>query len=343
LGGLQDRNSLILFNFNTIFSLRNIEVYLTLTEGTYLTSVLKDTSQHDLIRYRQYIVLDCITKLQTIIESLMVLLYSLSKGYTSVSEILSHYDPQMPRQITEMMIKGNFNKRKALGLPNPTKLHISHQEREVILKVLYQTERYMTNRITNLAKFYDRYRIIFGKWKHGLTFESGGALSDFNSVVPMPTGLENSLLIAYDRKTDLQMPENYIIGYSNDGSIDGWYNVETIIKFGSHLLEEINDTMEDLKEVISYVTKNHITYALNCGEGYVPYFESKKDVFSPWLFAEETLSPPEKTMFESIMYKIMENMNMSPSRLNILKVIDNTIIESISNNSITNILFKFRK
>jgi hypothetical protein len=52
-------NSLILLNFNSIFAIRNIEVYLTLTEGSYVATVIKDSNDHDLIRYKQYIVLDC--------------------------------------------------------------------------------------------------------------------------------------------------------------------------------------------------------------------------------------------------------------------------------------------
>jgi hypothetical protein len=158
---------------------------------------------------------------------------------------------------------------------------------------------------------------------------------------PIPTKLEDSLLVTFDRKKEYQMPNGYIIGYNNDGSLDGWYNVEAMIKFGSNLLKEIKIIMEDLIDVISYITKNHITYALNCGEGYIPYFEREKDTYSPWLFSEEPLSGDEKSLFESMTYRIFKNMNMSPTRLNILKILNNDMItESVSTNSITNILFK---
>ncbi len=63
--------------------------------------------------------------------------------------------------------------RVILGLPDVGSLNLNQAERKVLIEVYQSTINEMKERILNLANFYDTFRIIYGKWKHGLTFQSG--------------------------------------------------------------------------------------------------------------------------------------------------------------------------
>jgi hypothetical protein len=102
----------------------------------------------------------------------------------------------------------NVNMRRALGLANPAKLQLSSEERRLLLRVYEETISHTTENLRVLANFYERYRIVYGKSKHGLTIQTGISLiSDNDEIMPNHTAQFNkSLLICYDRKERLDMP-----------------------------------------------------------------------------------------------------------------------------------------
>jgi hypothetical protein len=67
------------------------------------------------------------------------------------------------------------------------------------------------------------------------------------------------------------MPLNSFEGNRKDAYTDDYYNVISILNFSDKLVENLKKIIRDLKEIITYICDNHMTYATNCGEGYLPY------------------------------------------------------------------------
>jgi hypothetical protein len=80
---------------------------------------------------------------------------------------MTYYDQRLPRQIVEKIRLKNYNFHKILGLPNISDLPLSRDERKVLARIFQETTHVYLQKISNIAEFYDRYRIIYGKWKHG--------------------------------------------------------------------------------------------------------------------------------------------------------------------------------
>jgi hypothetical protein len=80
---------------------------------------------------------------------------------------MTYYDQRLPRQIVEKIRLKNYNFQKILGLPNISDLPLSRDERKVLARIFQETTHVYLQKISNTAEFYDRYRIIYGKWKHG--------------------------------------------------------------------------------------------------------------------------------------------------------------------------------
>jgi hypothetical protein len=335
-------NTLHLLNSNSYLIKKTIRIYLKLIEGSHIESISDNIEGIHLLRIKQHIVLDCIAKLQSVIETTLVLIHALSDAYGTIAEFMSFYDLRLPKQIVEKIRKNDYNMRKVLGLIDIGELGLSNDQRKLLGKIYSDTIEYMIKEITNLANFYDKYRIVYGKWRHGQTFQSGDTLTTTDIIPHHPSNLKDSLLLVVDRKQESDMPKGYVVGRSSDPSLSKWFNVQSIIKFDNNLINEIENIMLDLENVIAYITKNHITYAMNCGKEYLPFHEIRNDEYSLWFYFDvSSLSEQDNLIIQSITNKISEVMNIDKTTLNMLKLLnDDKIAESVTNNWITNIWFK---
>lgn len=135
-------------------------------------------------------------KIEILIESTLVLVHSLSSGYYTVAQDMTFYDFKLLYSIIEKIRDKDYNMRRILGLPDLSTLSLSPEEKSYLKRDFNECEVKAWNALNKLAEFYEKYRLIYGKSKHGLTIQSGHAFG-WSTVAP---DFEKSLLICYDRK-----------------------------------------------------------------------------------------------------------------------------------------------
>ena len=89
-----------------------------------------------------------------------------------------------------------------------------------------------------IKEFYDRYRIIYGKWKHGLTVQTGEQFGDLKAS-------NTAILTVLDSREERDMPRGYFRASSSDGLAEQWYNVQGILKINQRLEIEIRNAVKD--------------------------------------------------------------------------------------------------
>jgi hypothetical protein len=134
------------------------------------------------------------------------------------------------------------------------------------------------------------------------------------------------------------MPKGYLVSsvFSSTPPMQyKYFNFLSVISFNRKLIDEINSTISDLKNLISFICTNHESYALNCGKGYLPY--NKKD--GKYLNLRKPETENEEKVVKSIADKNLPKMYV-PQLENIvnIKYTNPQIIQSLTSNTITNIL-----
>lgn len=163
----------------------------------------------DILRVKQNIYVDVISKLSILIESTIVLLDALSYSkYKKIPHNLVYYDFKLVYSIIKKLRKKNppYNFRKILGLYYlPKNTILTKQEKELVGKIYSKIEKVMITKVKSIIEFYDNFRIVYGKSKHGLTMYSG--IVEKNNT---KFEFDKSLLRCYDRKNKDKIPKNHI-------------------------------------------------------------------------------------------------------------------------------------
>lgn len=340
--------TLHLFGYNITLSINTIELYLVLIkrldEGDIdISSIPKDNQ----IRIRQHIYLDMIMKVEILIESTIVLIAALSKGYRYVPTNMTNYEINFVYETVKKIRKKSkdLNMRVILGLPNPSKLPLNRQERRLLLDLYEMNYEYFWNRFQNLVDFYDKFRIVFGKSKHGLTMQTGIGMV-LNEETPgtyiQPAEFNKSSLVCLDKRRRSEMPSGSFFAQSDDIYAGDRFNVITIVNFKDTLMTHLKRTMRELKTTVTYICQNHMTYATNCGEGYLPHdpnSEAPNEVVTKF-YSESGLSADDKEKYQKIFDKIVPSMNKRGLGTYVsgeYKNLSDKITESLLNEPVTNI------
>lgn len=91
-----------LFDINARHLIETVGFYLTLAskkQDRRLTLFLEEDGNNG--TRSQYIVLDAIAKIQTLIETTLVLIEAISHGYSSIAKTMAYYDQRLPCQTLE--------------------------------------------------------------------------------------------------------------------------------------------------------------------------------------------------------------------------------------------------
>jgi hypothetical protein len=158
--------------------------------------------------------------------------------------------------------------------------------------------------LNRLADFYDKLRIIYTKSKHRLTIQSGLTCQSENET----DQLKKSIMVCMDRRERGRMPKSYIDSKPLD-EYSGFFNSVGVLSFNQQLFDEIDSIYIDLGSVIHYVCENHLTYAKNCGEGYLPYDVSQDGRIGIRYAVDTNLSDADRMALNGIADKIAPLIN----------------------------------
>jgi hypothetical protein len=342
--GIHTWTTIFNFGINTHDIILTIQLYSTLFERLDKGDLLTNNNQQEISRIKQQFVLDAILKLEILIESTLVLVHSLSIEYHTVAKNMTYYDSALVESIIrEISINKKirnykYNMRRVLGLPNLKHLSLSTKEKELLNSDFESFELTFLDVLKTLVSFYDKFRIVYGKSKHGLAFITGGSSNSTNEDGGI---LGNSVLNCYSRiyKED-KMPKGTIqlsTISSNPPLQYPYFNFISVISFNTKLIEEINSILSILKELISFICTNHQSYALNCGKGYLPY--KKTDNKFTLITSRELRNENEQQIFKSIWDKNFPKMYI-PEVENVVNMTytNPQIAQSLTKDTITNIL-----
>jgi hypothetical protein len=329
--------TLQLYNINIGYLIRAAELYWIVIKRLESGDFEGTHSDSALLRIEQLVALDSISRIQSGIEVTLVLIHELSNGYSGVAQCLTYYPTQLPRQVAENVLAKKYNLQKIFGLPNISSLGLDPNEWKVIAKLYEESTETLQKMLETLASFYDRYRIIYGKSKHGLTIQSGGGM---NTEQTTPNFSE-SLLFVLDRKEKDDMPKGSVNMKISDPLIQVWFNAQSMIKFGETLENDISAALKTLEEVSRYLSCNHMTYAQNCGEPYLPVYEKESNAFTPWFYGSSQLDLDESQLIDSAVRKIMPDMNIIRTNLFIRRDIrDQRLLSMMLTDPVVNMWFE---
>jgi len=331
-------------NFRALFLFRLTSLNLIDTiiiNGIFfekLDEILKDENlgEDNKIRIKQQMILDNMMKIEIIIESFLVLIDSLSKGYKTIAERMTGYENSFIKFVINNINNNIYDLKKVLGLPIPSSLTLLNKEEIEFLHsdFLYGEEQFKI-KITKLINFYQKFKLVYLKSKHGLTLQLG----QFNSGSTKE--LENSSMICYDIKKEKDMPPGYITSKIENYTFDRSFTAISILTFKKELINEINEILGILKQFVDLIYQNHYTHITNLGIEYVPYIKvnDKVGLLNFKNYRETEMMEDSIRIIKNIINKTFPNMNFQDD----VKVEITTnytkkeIIDSIINNTITNI------
>ena len=211
---------------------------------------------------------------------------------------------------------------------------MSPDEKKFLNQDFLKFESDIIERLRRLTDYYDKFRVVYGKSKHGLAFLTAGTSS---STV---ASFHDSILQCFGRRVKERKQPNVIrISHFKLAPeiVHDFFDFISIVKFGKPLIDEINATISNLKEIISFICTNHKSFALNCGKGYLPYRQRNGRVYMLTSTASPTES--EQKIIESITSKNLKQMYIPKVEFSINNEHSNPeLIEALAKNTVTNIL-----
>lgn len=168
---------------NTIVTMHLCNDLLRYLDQGFLPSQFQQ--QQQMLRIKQHIVLDLILKAQTIVESSLVFLYELSDQYRGLSRRMARYTLDHVNNVVLRAIWEkddlDFRMLRAMGVPSVANMRQLEPNEIALLQELYrQTENNVWVQLQRLADFYDRFKIVYNKYRHGLILRTGGTHNNDN-------------------------------------------------------------------------------------------------------------------------------------------------------------------
>jgi hypothetical protein len=334
---------IFLLGTNVRNTITTIELYggllsRKLDDGTF-NDVIPSTAPMTVIK--QHIVLDMILKTEIIIESFLVFFHHLSQRHDGLGDKMAFYDQKLVETIIAKVRKRrDFNMRGALGLADISDLPIDKDERKVLAYVYRESENAAWDALDKMVEFYDKFKMIYHKSKHGLTFQTGST----ETTTPA-SQFEKSALIAYHRKSADDKPMGYIEVEPEDLEAPKWFNRIAHLNFGQNLMGEIFTVTEAMKQIVPYVCRSHLIFAANSGEGYLPYQTGPDNNLIVDFLVRPTANVAElrriQPRLNSIISKISPNMVTNEQEFGVNTSYKNPKLErSIKNNTVTNMRYK---
>jgi hypothetical protein len=156
---------LTLLGFNLINVIRTIELDNVVIKKVETNEIKHTFNPRTKLRIQQHVMLDSLSKLLVVIETIFALCIGLRRGYQYVPSTLAYYDIDQTRSFIERLRKKNLNVGTILGLPKIENLSLDKNEKKLVGSIFAQMTKVTLQAMIRMAEFYDKYRIIYGKSK----------------------------------------------------------------------------------------------------------------------------------------------------------------------------------
>ena len=330
--------TLFMFKHNSLGMLTTVGFLGDLVQKIDDKAIFPSNLNNELIvQIKQYVIVDAISKLLVITEGLLVLCHSLSIGYNSVSQNMLNYNVKQVWNIIQKIKTNEFSWAKILAFLPVEQFDNLDEKEKAELKMIYSdTIEAISQTFLELISFYEKYNIVYNKSKHGLSLEPGGFLESERTK-----DLFHSSLSALDhRKNEDKMPSGYYVSKIDKNTDTVWFNVESRINFNQKLFSEIASNIHNLEILCSYIVDNHLTFANNCGESYLPV-HNEKGQFSVDFLTRKPRDETKEKILENLNKKILPNMVTSDIEFSMKRTYTKEPLSSdVKENPVTNVFMK---
>jgi hypothetical protein len=342
--GMDTWVTITLFNENVNNVITTMRMYHTLLNNNGLLSGQLPDIQT--LRITQHIVLDLILKAQIIVESSLVFLYELStNGYRELSRrmaryTLDHVNNVVLRAIFESDI--DFRLLRAMGVPPIAGMPLEQPEVTLLQSLYRQTEDNAWAQVQRLADFYDRFKMVYNKYRHGLILRTGSTRTNNNDNNSNSVfNLYNSALEALDFKYRPELPRDSIMVERDDNnSLAGMFNALSHVNISQELINEIFDIVCVAQQIISYTCAYHRLCAINCGQSYLPLTIINGQTHLTFMIPDEVYRANEEVL-RTAADKVLHEMNVQESVTGERFTFRNErIVQAIQNNMVTNVFVR---
>ena len=317
--------SLCLVNVN--FGVQTVDLYWSLINKINTVKTF-DYPKHEL-HVKQHVALDMIVKIEIMVETLFVMIDALSKGYPHVSKQITRYDSKLPKQIIAKIHSKKYDLYKIIQLPKIQTLNLSSEESKFLQTVFDSTIDLVWSKLIKFANFYDKYYLVYLKTKHGLSIQTGAHFGNAKEL-----DFDNSYLKALDHRQKNNMPKNSFT-VKQISTINSWYDAVSMVKFNSKFKSELFSVASDIFQVMEFIVQSNLTYARNCGQGYLPIERISEKEFSLFILSDKTYSKSESEYMKKIAEKIMVSMNTDDLSISMVEQFEKKVQKSFKEDSVT--------
>jgi len=345
--GIDTWMTIQLFKNNTHYILTTVELYGILIKRLDEGNIPNTFSSRNKVVVKQFILLDVIMKLEILIECILVLIHCLSKDRIKLPKVMVYYDTNLIRTSINKIRDRKYNMEKILGLLKVSNLPLlSREERKYLACDYSEFIKAMYKNLDTLVEFYENYRLIYGKTKHGLTIIPGLNQRADPNYAEFDPEFEDSLALGHDIKRQSDLPMGYYVASKKrDSNAGEFFNTMTCVKFNNKLIAKIAKVRSVLDEIVPFICDNHMNYAQNCGESYLPYFHDQENNKIGLIFSNSNSADNDVIKIRrEITQKIIPLMNIKYIELTTISEFNKPeIVNSLRNNIVTNIWKPFKK
>lgn len=262
--------SLQMFDNNVRIMLSVIELEGIMLRKVENGEIKHEMSKEQLLRIKHFILLDMLAKMMMVIEGLIVMCSVLS-GYGATKKHLSNRMIRYQQNQIDSFIKrfqeGRVSIWRIAGFPELRNLQrnckLTNDERKSIWNLLSDSCLVLKETLNSIVTFYQNNKVLYGKFKHGLTIIPG------LESIPGQDDMPFSLLLALDHR--LEEPSSTCLKATGLLPPEfSWFNTWSILPYGEGTFKKYGAIISDLRKFVSHIVNNHLLWAENCGEDYFP-------------------------------------------------------------------------
>jgi len=273
-------------------------------------------TDEQLDKIKSLIFLDMLAKVMTLIENLFVLLDCFARDANKdIPRILVRYAFRRIDGFIKRFEASRVSLWRIAGFPGIRFLArncgLNGEESSFLHALLTDSCESIRLAIHDIVTFYQANRILYTKFKHGLLFLPGLRFSGGIAQAP------SSILLSFDR---LARKPSRLCFEGRDISPEGleWFNTYSIQPCWSETLRRYGEILTEIGRLSRYVIGNHLLWAFNCGEDYLPVKISSNGENVVEIYLTKQLTPEEEEKFNRIWKKVETNMYAPNMKLNVV-------------------------
>lgn len=299
-----------LFGINVRYMKRLVELSRVVSNRIEKGDIQGPPNTNEILRINELVLLNSLSNIMMVVESTLALCSALGERWTDgikIAEHMSHYDQNQIDGFIDRLKDDKVNVWRLAGFPRMAILRkncrLTRLESKFVWELLHESCDLIKGTLDSIVEFYQKNRIIYGKFKHGLTFLLGFEM--YSPSVMAAKGLPATAILAFDRRR--RQPDGTCVNATGLSERLSWFNTISVLSYSKETLAKHDAILSDTERLVSHITNNHLLCAENCGEDYFPA-EQENQIWKAALYLRRELSQEDQATFESVMEKILPSL-----------------------------------